>query len=380
MSFLTDFIKKVKGESTTLGIDVGHHCVKIAKVTHNQNSFKLVDYGIVEVPFGTIVDGVIQNSESLGGIILNLIDHMGGVDSNTDVVLSLSWSNGVLADIVKMRTQPGMADEELILAEAGRRAPFDDPDITLDYKILNKSEESNDIDVLLVAVKNDILNRWVVFFKDAGIHPAVIDADTFGLYNALNYILENESSTDGLEESLEPESDQGPVEEKNNSYGILNLGHAKSNITFVNKGLYHSTRDIPRTSIEGVARKFARSLGVRQEKAFGIIHGETYEGITDEMIEQAYRDAFEDLAMDTQQMFNYFKQTGGKGELSLYLCGGGAALAGIVEAFTERLEVPVQLLDIGKNITVDEYKFPDGLDQEVSSQLAVAISMAMRKV
>ncbi|MGL1937179.1 MAG: pilus assembly protein PilM [Fibrobacterales bacterium] len=380
MSFLTDFIKKVKGESTTLGIDVGHHCVKIAKVTHSQNSFKLIDYGIVEVPFGTIVDGIIQNSESLSGIILNLIAHMGGVDSNTDVVLSLSWSNGVLADIVKMRTQPGMPDEELILVEAGRRAPFDDPDITLDYKILNKTEESNDIDVLLVAVKNDILNRWVVFFKDAGIQPAVIDADTFGLYNALKYTLEKESSTDDIDDDVELESDPGVVEEIKNSYAILNLGHVKSNITFVYKGLYHSTRDIPRTSIEGVARKFARSLGVRQEKALGVIHGESFEGVTDEMIEQAYRDVFEDLAMDTQQMFNYFKQTGGQGELSLYLCGGGAALPGIVDAFKERLEVPVQLLDIGNNIAVDEYKFPHGLDQEVSSQLAVAISMAMRKV
>ncbi len=375
MAFFSDFIKKVKGESITVGIDVGHHSIKVVKVSHSQKSRKLIDYGIAELPYGTIVDGVVQNSEVLTNILLNLLGLIGGVDSNTDVVLSLAWSNGVLADIVKMRTQPGMTDEELILSEAGRRAPFDDPDITLDYKILNRSEETNDINVLLVAVKNDVLNRWVIFFKDAGINPSVIDADTFGLHNAYYY----KKKRDALKEAFSA-SDDYLDSLKEESVAILNIGQVKSNITFINNGVYHSTRDIPRSSIEGFARKVSRSLGIRQEKAVQIIKGEEVEGITKENIEEAYRDAFDDLAMDTQQTFAYYQSTGGGSGLNLLLCGGGSSLPGLLEAFREKLEITVEYLDLCNSIEVDEMKFHEGISAEVSSQLSVAIGMALRKV
>ena len=89
--------------------------------------------------------------------------------------------------------------------------------------MVDSNDETNKMDVLLVAARNEFLKSYLDIIQDAGLKPVVVDTDAFAILNSyeINYEVDPERVT-----------------------ALVNIGYDITNVTFLKDGKYHSTRDI----------------------------------------------------------------------------------------------------------------------------------------
>ncbi len=74
--------------------------------------------------------------------------------------------------------------QKAIVAEAEQYIPYDIEDVNIDYQIMGESEFSSEqMNVLLVAVKKDLVTEYMALTDMAGLNASIIDVDTFALQN-----------------------------------------------------------------------------------------------------------------------------------------------------------------------------------------------------
>jgi type IV pilus assembly protein PilM len=177
-----DLSKLFAKETSTVGLDIGNYSLKLAKVRRNKNNtYFLEAVGIQELPPGTIEGSEIKNREALMNSINTLINKCD--PSIVEVVISMS-GHGIISDRMTFQVDQQDNAEELILWEASQRSPFDVEDITLDYKILRRDLETNDVEAFVVAAKNQVMQHYIDLLYDAGLRPIMVDVDAFAVTNA----------------------------------------------------------------------------------------------------------------------------------------------------------------------------------------------------
>ena len=123
-----------------------------------------------------------------------------------DVVISIA-GHGVITDKIVMDKKTGSEAEQAILFEAEQRSPFDVEDVTLDYHVIKIDNETNKMEVLLVAAEMSFLKNYLDLILDAGLRPVVVDTDAFAILNAyeLNYEIDpNRVTASSMSDSMSP--------------------------------------------------------------------------------------------------------------------------------------------------------------------------------
>lgn len=348
MALFKTFLAKMRGETSSIGVDVGHKSVKAVKIFHGSKKSKLIDR--VEIPLdeGVLVDGEINQPEVLGGKILDVLDLLKFDKSFDDIYFSISWSSGILADRVNLKFPKGSDEEEVILFEAGNRPPFDEKDITLDYQILHEEEGKENKEVLLVAAKNALLQKWARFLDTYDIHPIAFDVDAFSIYNTFLHTCKEEDNSKAV--------------------GLLNVGHQRASISFVVDGNYHSTRVISGSVVQDMVKSLARKLNINSSDAMEMLFGKV---TLTSQAENAIQSMIVDLARGVQQANQFFQSTSkGRTLDKLVLSGGGSFIVNTETILSSELnEMEIELMDF---LPSEGEEVPQG------PIYAVAYGLAMR--
>jgi type IV pilus assembly protein PilM len=276
-----------------------------------------------------------------------------------EVAASLSGN----AVIVKKITLPTMTETELadsIYWEAEQYIPFDIQDVNLDYQILESGDvaaSKGTMDVLLVAAKKEKIADYTGVIAQAGRVPVVVDVDAFALQNAyeVNY-------------GIEP----GAV------VVLLNAGASAININILSGDQPLFTRDI---SVGGNAYTEAlqRELNLPFESADLLKRGVPADGASFEDARPVLRAVSENLMLEIQKTFDFFKATASSDRIDRIMLSGGAAR---VDRFAELLgshfEAPVELFDPFRKVGFDSSRF--GVDAtDAGSTAVVAVGLALRR-
>ena len=94
--------------------------------------------------------------------------------------LSVATSVDGNSVIIKRISMMAMSEAELgeaIQWEAGQYIPFDIEDVNLDFQILDEPAGPDQMSVLLVAAKKDMINDYTAVIQEAGLHPVIVDVD-----------------------------------------------------------------------------------------------------------------------------------------------------------------------------------------------------------
>ncbi|MBD3345747.1 MAG: type IV pilus assembly protein PilM [Chitinivibrionales bacterium] len=352
-----NWLQKLRGEHTSVGLDIGNHSLKLAKIRHLRQGYILEATGIKELPAGTIEGSEIKNKETLIDSIMTLVNQCD--PSIVEVVMSMS-GHGIISDKCTFKINPNENAEEFILWEAGQRSPFDVDDITLDYRILHRNHDTNEVEVLLVAAKNQIMQNYIDLLYDAGLKPILIDVDAFAINNC--YALEAQNRTDS-----------GVVM-------LLNIGHDLSSVTFIKNGLFHSSRDIS-TAGDFFVKTLQRNTGVSSEETVNILKGRGDVDIDDHLIQRSIEYAAEELSSGIDLAFSYFKSSEKNETIDkIVISGGGAYIEGIKEYLEMRHETTVQISNPLSFLQYDPDLFGSVDPQKISALLSVAIGLGLRKV
>jgi type IV pilus assembly protein PilM len=340
-----------------VGLDIGSSAVKAVELKPAGKAYKVSAFGTEPVPPDSIVDGAIID----GGVVADAIRRLfgGRAIKTKDVAASLSGN----AVIVKKITLPVMSESELaesIYWEAEQYIPFDIQDVNLDYQILDKGVDGGKgtMDVLLVAAKKEKIADYTGVIAQAGRSAVVVDVDAFAIQNAyeINY-------------GIEPAA----------VVVLLNAGASATNINILNGDQSVFTRDI---TIGGNAYTEAlqRELNLPFDLADQLKRGTAVDGVTFEDARPVLRAVSENVMLEIQKTFDFFKATAASDRIDRIMLSGGASRAeGFTEMLTERFAAPVEALDPFKRVGFDAKKFQVE-SGDVAPTAAVAVGLALRRV
>jgi type IV pilus assembly protein PilM len=348
------------GKSKALvGLDIGSSAVKAVELKPAGKGFRVTAFGTEAIPPDSIVDGAIIDGGAVADAIRRLFENK--AFKTKEVAASLSGN----AVIVKKISLPVMTEAELaesIYWEAEQYIPFDIQDVNLDYQILNAgtgTEANGAMDVLLVAAKKDKISDYTGVITQAGRVATVVDVDAFALQNA-------------YEVNYAPQPGAVVV--------LLNAGASAININILNGDQSLFTRDI---SMGGNAYTEAvqKELNLGFESAELAKKGEPVDGVAFEDVKPVLHAMTENVLLEIQKTFDFFKATAASDRIDRILLSGGAcAVDGFAQAIEERFGAPVQTFDPFQKVTLDAKKLGMDPSDRLLATAAVAVGLALRKV
>lgn len=357
-----ELIARIRGESVSVGLDIGHHSVKMVVIEHTHRGKRLIGYGIEPIASDIIVDGslVLEKEIELTGILTTLINQVMPNGLMGGVISGVNWTQGVVGDRLKVEIEGDSDPEDVILMRASKRPPFDEQDVTLDYTILKSNNKQ--LTVLLVAAKNAILSKWGQFHKDAGLPIYAFDPDAIAGVNAL------------LHASV-------LADFKDEAVGVVNIGDAKAHLTIVKDGLFHSVRELQNGSFRKFTLTASRYLNTSKEEAVKVLKGEAQENSYDKVkLNDALDHITEDLSVSIDLAIQYYRSVEKQEDVNrIVLIGGGANISSLMPLLSEKLDMPVDTVNPFKNLDYDPELASEVSDEEANC-LYVALGRALRKI
>ncbi len=342
-----------------VGVDIGSSAVKAVELKpggKGGDEYQLINIGSEALPPEAIVDGAIMDS----GAVIDAIQRLFASQKikTNEVATSVSGN----AVIVKKISLPQMSTEELaesIHWEAEQYIPFDIQDVSLDYEVIDGGGSGGNMDVLLVAVKKDKISDYTSAISQAGRSPLVVDVDVFALQNCyeINY---------GI--------DPGRV------VALLNIGASIMNINIVKGATSIFNRDI---AVGGnqYTDAIQKELNLSFDQAEALKRGARVEGAAPENLHPIIQAVSENIALEIQKTFDFFRATSSEDRIDrIFLSGGTAKIQGLRDLLAERFEAGVEILNPFNSVTYNPRDFDPEFINEMGPSAAIAVGLAARKV
>ena len=340
----------VFGRKSSIGLDIGSGYLKVVQLKDTKGGYELELFDMLPLPPELIVDGSIIDSLRLIDSLKELLKK--AKIKTKDAVISIAGHSSV---IIKRVSLPEMSEEELsesIKFEAEQYIPFDIEDVNLDFQILGPKEEAGQMDVMLVAVKKDIINEYLSVVKEAGLNPLIVDVNSFALENIyeVNY-------------EIEPDK----------NIAIVNIGASTINMNILKGGISVFTRDSAVGSnlhTEALQREF----NLTYETAERLKKGEAVENVSPQDAFSVMDLASEEIIGEVNRSLEYFHE-----DINEVILSGGCALVkDFPKLLAEKIGIEVKVMEPLKNIKIPK-RFDITYIEEMVPMATVAVGLALRR-
>jgi type IV pilus assembly protein PilM len=318
-----------------LAVDFGAGSLKLAEFEPNEaGGLRLKQYGIKSLG----LEGA-QESTREAAMLKGLQDLLAEKTYSTRQVNACAPGFHVFSKFVKLPPVDTSKVTQIIRYEAQQNVPFPLDQVVWDYQILGASATS-ELEVLLVAIKSEIVEGLFRVAEGAGLRLKLVDASPAALCNAFRY---NYGDLEGCTM-------------------LLDIGAKTSNLLFFEKGkVYSRSINIGANSItqdfaNEAKLKFAEAEAIKIEKG-SVSLGGAYEEPDDPRaaaIAKIARQVMTRLHIQVNQTIQFFRgQQGGSAPQRLFLSGGASIMPYTAQFFAEKLNVPVEYFNPFRNIDID---------------------------
>ncbi len=347
------------GGKLLAGLDIGSSSIKLAQLDEGPKGISLSCFSVLPLAKGVIVDGAVVEPEALAAALKELFKKSGC--KRKKVVISIS-GNSV---IVKKVSFPQMEDDELgilIHDEAGKYLPFDDmTDVNYDFQIIGENPYNpNQMEVIIVAAKKDIVEGYTNAAHLAGLMPVIMDVDSFACETT-------------YEENYESEGSETNI--------LVNIGASITNINVVKGDTSVFTRDFPLGG-DSITEAVAANLGISfQDAEKAKIEGQG----EDEQSRESFREGLivyaDAICSEIERSVDYYRSTFGFEEIKkIFLSGGGALTPGLDKDLERRLGIGTERIDPFKKIQLNKKVLKTGTAELIGPVAVVSIGLALRKM
>jgi type IV pilus assembly protein PilM len=343
-----------------VGLDIGSHSLKLVEIIETpKKGYVLNRFSQIPLVKGVVVDGVPVEHQELAQKIKEVFKI--SKCKKKGIVTSLSGHSV----IVKQVSFPAMEENELrdlIKDEVGKYLPFENTEeVSFDFQILGENEfNPSQMEVILVAAKNDIVEAYTDAIKQAGFNAVIMDVDSFAIETM-------------YEENYEFEESDMVV--------LINMGASITNINVVRGGTSVFTRDFTLAG-NSITEAVQQKLGVDFEEAERL----KIEGIGGSESEQqefnnnllVYADP---ICTEIERSVDYFRSTyGGEFIKQILLSGGCALIPGIAGDLSQRLGIEAEIANPFRKIDYNQKALDPETIEKIGPIAAVGIGLALRKV
>ncbi len=336
-------------KKTTVGLDIGSGLIKIAVIDHGKGSPELVKVAITKLQPDAIVEGEVMDPGIVSDAIRAALDSANVKSRN--IVTAVGGRDVIIKKIQTERVKPRQA-RELMRWEAEQHVP-DVESVELDFQILDGERTSEEMNVLLVAAKRDLIDAKLRILADAGVNPTIVDVDAFALHNAfeVNY----------------PEAMKGFV-------GLVNIGNEITNVNIMDNGVPILTRDLP-LGTRRFNEDLQRQHGMAARDAEILIRGYDRSPQLDAVLSARV----EEIAVGVERAAGFIAASRTSTQLrAVYICGGGSRTPGLAEILAERLRITVEHANPLARLNIRDGALESLTTDEVAPLLMLPIGLALR--
>lgn len=324
------YIDKFKGalsrKEQLLGVDIGTSSVRVVLFGETGEILKAQCEPITADCF---TGGVIAKPDKVGAVIRKICDSMGISELRAATAVPVS---SVFSTKIKI---PKVAKKDLratITLEAAASIPHPIEAVSIDYQILKVHPEGK-LEVLVVAVKNEILQSYQETFMEAALELALIDIDAHAIENAI-------VSTPGA-------NDQAII-------ALINIGARYASLNIICESQSLVTGDI---SVGGkhLTEAIVAELKVSNDEAENLKKNiaEAPVEIRDRL-EQCVKKYVDNLAGDINRRLSLlWSSAGHEGTItSVVLSGAGSQCSGLLDAVSAKTGIETKFFNPFKEFSV----------------------------
>ena len=247
-------------------------------------------------------------------------------------------SQSVFTRFVKLPPMEEGKIDQVINFEAQQNVPFPISEVVWDYQIVGDGKDGK-MEVVLVAIKSDLLNEINSAVESSGLKTSVVDVGPMALCNAFRYSYSDQSGC-----SL-----------------LIDIGARTTNLLFIESGKVFS-RSISiggATITSAIAKDFNESFGeaeIRKKRDGFVSLGGNYAEPTDpdvSRVSKVIRNTMTRLHAEISRSISFYRsQQQGEAPVRGFLCGGAANLPYMSEFFQEKLNMPIEFFNPLRNVSV----------------------------
>ena len=318
-----------------LAVDFGAGSVKLAEFEVDESGGLLLkQYGIE--PLGA--EGAQEGARA--GVILKALQKLlaeHGVKARAVNVCAPGFQ--VFSKFVKLPAEVGSKVEQIIQYEAQQNVPFPLEEVVWDYQIMGTTA-SGEQEVLLVAIKADVVEGLFRVAETAKLSLQLTDASPAALCNAFRY-------------------NYGDLED---CTMLLDIGAKTSNLLFFEKGKVFSrsinigANSITQDFCNESKLPFAEAEKIKIAEGFVSLGGayEEPENPHQAAIAKIARQFMTRLHIQVNQTMQFYRgQQGGSAPQRLFLSGGASIMPYTAQFFAEKLNLPVEYFNPLRNVQFD---------------------------
>jgi type IV pilus assembly protein PilM len=271
----------------------------------------------------------------------------------------------VFSKFVKLPPVDAGKVTQIIQYEAQQNVPFPLAEVVWDYQILG-SAPGGELEVLLVAVKSEVVEGLFRVAAQAKLQLQLCDASPAALCNAFRF-------------------NYGDLED---CTMLLDIGAKTSNLLFFEKGKVFSrsinlgANSITQDFASEVKLKFDAAEQIKIAEGFVSLGGayEEPESPNQAAISKIARQFMTKLHIQVNQTIQFYRgQQGGAQPQRLFLSGGASIMPYTAQFFAEKLNVPVEYFNPLRNVQIDPSVNLEELAQ-VAHSLGEVVGLGLRNL
>jgi len=339
-----------------VGLDIGSRTIKAAEVMETKKGWELKKFGTIDIEPGAIEEGVVKDPQNVSEAIRRLFEMYNIKQQNVAI------SIGGYSVIVKNITIQNMPEEQLyesINFEAEQYIPFDINDVNLDFQILGETENNpNQMNVLLVAAKKDMVNDYISLIDQANLNICIIDIDAFALQNIyeFNYEVQGEN------------------------IALIDIGASKTSVNILKGATSVFMRDVS-LGCNQINQRIASSANCSIAEAEEIAHSLKSDSISPDELNSISSSIVSDWCDEIRRALDFFYSTNPEDQIKqIFLSGGAANIKEFRELLALQSSTDVNIINPFEQFDISNDQLDSIYLKQIAPQAAISMGLAIRKV
>ena len=336
-------------EPEFIGLDIGSTAIRLVQLRPGGSHPALVAYGSVPVPENLTASDSKLDQQKIAELVKQLLRE-NHITAKTAVV-GLP-SKKIFATVINTPKLDNAQLGKAIRYQAEQYIPMAIDQVKLDWAVIDQSKDGKQLEVLLVAANNTVVDKYTSILETVGLEPLALEANAVAVARAL-------------------------VPASNLAVVTLDLGSLDSDISIIMNKTPRLMRSVPVGGMTFV-KAVVQNLGLDETQATQF----TYKfGLTQSKLEgQVYKSikpSLDSLVSEVQKSTEYF--VGRYPEIKLeklVVTGAAASLPEFGPFLANSIGMPVEFGNAWINVS-----YPAGLQEKLlglSSVYAAAVGLAAR--
>lgn len=363
VSALTNILGKKGG----IGVEITSEQVTIAQLEKRGSRLRLKHLVSASTPANAVVDGRVEDPQAVADVIQELVTthKLKGATVATAIP-------GREAVIRLIRLPADLQAEELrevvLNQEAELYLPFPRDEAYVDYQALDTAVDPDGVrrqEVLLVAAQHSVVDSYTEALRRANLNVRTVDIASFALIRALRSQLLQYSPEEAIAlVLLQAEGTEISILIK----GVPQFSRTVGLGTWEFREVLSRTLDLPPNQAASLLQSLTPSLsnaGTSEDQSF------SGRGVA------ALRRVLSELAEEIQRSLDFYLSQGNVAPVAqVLLAGSGASISQLDQFLSQRLTLPVTLVDPLTVLALPENSVPE----ESRAGVGIALGLGLRSL